>query len=426
MIALTTAFLALAWGGTPGPGEVGGAGLAIQSAKILTCAREGPGVVDRGVLLVRDGKIEAVGRARDVAIPEGYDVVDVGDQWLMPGIIDLHCHVGAIESLLVNELNDMVFLTNPGLRAFVATRPGNERLLVGLQAGVTTVLVIPGSGSNVGGWGVLIKTGHDRFEDMLVRNPGSLKVAQWGNPEGWGPGISKTFETYAIREAFTRGLAYARRWKHFEEHGGEEPLVDPEWEIFRDLLDKRAQVSVHTQVYQVVLKTITQIKGEFGLDVYIDHGSIGAWRAGALAQEMGVPAILGPRNADTPARGFMNWGSLDTEGFKGLAAGYQELGHELVGFNTDSPVIAQQELPVQATIAVRLGFDDSQMAAVRGLTIVPAIAAGIDDRVGSLEVGKDADVVVTSGHPADPRSGVQRVWLDGVSVYDSAVERRRW
>lgn len=412
----------------PRAGEPGGPGLAIKSSKILTCAGDGVGVVNRGVLLVRNGKIAAVGRQGEVEVPEGFEVLDVGRKWLMPGLIDLHCHAGAIESLLVNDLNDGVFLANPGLRAIVATKPGNERLLLGLQAGVTSVLVIPGSGTNVGGWGVLLKTGHDRFEEMLIRNPGSLKVAQWGNPESWGPGVGKTFENWTIGNTFSRGLGYAQRWAEYEANGGEEPLVNPQFEIFRHLLAKNTQASVHTQMYQVVLQTIMQLRGEFGIDVYIDHGSIGAWRAGGLAEQMGVPAILGPRNADTIARGFINWGQLGAEdvGFQGLAAGYQAMGHTNVGFNTDSPVIPQAELQLQAGVAVRYGFDDSAMQAVRGLTIVPAKAAGIDDRVGSLEPGKDADVLVISGHPADPRSWVERVWLDGVDVYDADEEHRRW
>ncbi|MFT5042660.1 MAG: hypothetical protein ACI8TX_003653, partial [Hyphomicrobiaceae bacterium] len=412
----------------PKAGTPGGPGLAIQSAKILTCATEGRGVVDNGLLLVRDGKIEAVGRARDLAVPEGYEFVDVGQQWLMPGLIDLHCHAGAIESLMVNDLNDGVFLANPGLRALVAAEPENSRLMLSLQAGVTSVLVIPGSGTNVGGQGVLLKTGHDRFEKNLIRNPGSLKVAQWGNPESWGPGVGKSFENWTIGNTFDRGLGYAQRWAEFEKNGGEEPLLDPQWEVFRDLLAKRTQASVHTQMYQVVLQTINQLKGEFGIDVYIDHGSIGAWRVGDIAQEMGVPAILGPRNADTIVRGFINWGQLGAEdvGFRGSAAGYQERGHKLIGFNTDSPVIPQQELQLQAGMAVRYGMDDSGMETVRGLTINPAIAAGIAHRVGSLEPGKDADVVVISGPPGDPRSWVERVWLDGVNVYNSNTEHRRW
>ena len=413
---------------TPKAGEPGGPGLAIKSAKILTCTLEGRGVVDRGVLLLHDGKIAAIGEARSTTIPEGYEVVDVGNQWLMPGLIDLHCHAGAIESLLVNDLNDGVFLANPGLRAFVAARPGNKRLQLGLQAGVTSVLVIPGSGTNVGGWGVLLKTGHDRFEEMLIRNPGSLKVAQWGNPESWGPGVGKSMENWTIGDTFERGLGYAQRWAEYEKSGGEEPLVDPQWEIFRHLLAKNTQASVHTQMYQVVLQTIMQLKGEFGIDVYIDHGSVGAWRTGDIAEKMGVAAIVGPRTTDTIVRGFINWGQLSAEdvGFRGLAAGYQQRGLKLIGFNTDSPVIPQAELQLQAGIAVRYGFDDSEMAAVKGLTIVPATAAGIADQIGSLEVGKDADILVISGHPADPRSAVERVWLDGEDVYNSAREHRRW
>ena len=91
------------------------------------------------------------------------------------------------------------------------------------------------------------------------------------------------------------------------------------------------------------------------------------------------------------------------------------------------PLAAREaEVRIESTVAVRLGFDDSEMGAVRGLTIVPARAAGIDDRVGSLEVGKDADVLVITGHPADPRSWVQRIWIDGDDVYDTSRETRRW
>lgn len=406
-------------------GTVGGPGLAIKSAKILTCD-DGRGVVDRGILLVKDGKIEAVGPARELTVPEGYELVDVGQRWLMPGMIDLHNHAGAVESLLVNDLNDVVFLANPGLRAWGATKPNHPRHMLALQAGITSALVIPGSGSNMGGWGVLLKTGHDRFEEMLIRNPGSLKIAQYGNPESWGPGVGKTFENFTLRSTIQRGLAYAAEWAEFEANGGEEPLFDPQWEIFRYLAKKETQVSTHTQDYQVVLATLSILRKEMGLEVFIDHGSIGAWRAGKLADDAGVPAIVGPRNVDVPVRGFINWGKLSHEGFRGLAAGYQEMGHRQIGFNTDSPVIPQQELPVQATMAARLGFKDLNLDTVRGLTSVPAKTAGIDHRVGSLQVGRDADILVITGHPADTRSAIDRVWIDGETVYDSTQELRQW
>ncbi|HKX46235.1 MAG TPA: amidohydrolase family protein, partial [Planctomycetota bacterium] len=393
--------------------------LAVRAAKVLTAAREGAQFVDRGVVLVRDGKIEAVGASSEVAVPEGYVELDAGRNWLMPGMVDLHCHVGG-----TFDINDMVYLANPGVRAHTAVIPDNDSLERAIASGVTSVLFIPGSGTNVGGQGVLFKTGHERYEQALIRNPGSLKIAQWGNPERWAIGVGKTFENYTIREILTRGRGYWERRRAARDGGAAVP-VDVELEIFEKLFDQEAQVSVHTQIYQVVLETIVTIKGEFGLDVFIDHGTFDGWKAGALAQEMGVSAIVGPRNIAAPNAGITRWVGDNPERMQGMAAGYQSQGHKRIGFNTDSPVIPEEELQLQAGIAVRYGFDDSQLDTVRGLTIVPALTAGLGDRVGSIEVGKDADLVVISGHPADPRSAVERVLVDGHVRYD-AREKRLW
>jgi hypothetical protein len=378
-------------------------------------------VVDNAVLLVKDGRIEAVGSARETAVPEGYEVLDLGARWLMPGMIDLHSHQGG-----TGDINDMVYLINPELRVSTAVIPANRDLERGLAAGVTAVLFIPGSGTNAGGQGVLIKTGFEGYERSEIRNPGSLKVAQWGNPERWAIGVGKTVENYNLREMFTRGLAYAKRWQRYEQEGGERPARDIQWELFRDLLAKKVQVSVHTQVYQVVLMTITMIRGEFGLDVFLDHSSLDGWRTGALAHEMGVPAIVGPRSVDWPDERIINWVGVAPERAQGIAAGYQAAGHDMVGFNTDASVIPQEELFLQSCLAVRYGFDSTQLQNVRGLTIVPARAAGIDDRLGSLEPGKDADVLVISGDPSDPRTSVESVFLEGQRVYDAAADGRRF
>ena len=123
---------------------------------------------------------------------------------------------------------------------------------------------------------------------------------------------------------------------------------------------------------------------------------------------------------------MMNWAASTHEGIRGVAAGYQQMGNTMVGFNTDSPIVPQEELHVQATVGVRYGFDDSGMDALRGLTIVPAMAAKIDDRVGSLEVGKHADILITNGYPVDPRTSVRAVLIEGRSVYDPRSEARRW
>lgn len=411
-----------------GPGQRGGPGLALLAAKALTVPWEGPQVVDHAVVLVKDGLIEALGEQGTLAIPAGYVVQDLGPLWLMPGMIDLHSHCGG-----TLDINDMVYLTQPELRVSPAVIPHNKALHDAVAGGVTAVLFIPGSGVNSGGQGILLKTGLDRFEDARIRDPGSLKVAQFGNPESWAIGVGKSFENYGLRQMFTQGLAYAKSWEAFEKNGGEKPAKNPRFDVFRELLAKRTQVSTHTQIYQVVLETLTMIKGEFGIDCYIDHGEWDGAKAAAMAQEMGVPAILGPRGIDYNNPGFQGLGfQLHNDGrIEGIAAKYQAAGHKQIGFNTDSIPMrgftpAPEDLSQIAMVAVRFGFDDSNLDSIRGLTIVPAKTAGIDARVGSLEVGKDADIVVLDGHPADSRNAVRRVFIEGRQIYDSAEFGRKY
>lgn len=405
----------------PAAGEPGQPGLAIKARKILICPPEGVQYVDNGVLLVREGKIEDVGPARTLAIPAGYEVLDAGDAWLAPGYIDLHSHVGG-----TFDINDAVFLANPGLRASTAVIPANPGLKKAVAAGVTSILFIPGSATNMGGWGVLFKTGLDRFEDALIRQPGSLKLAQAGNPEGWTVGVGRTFMNWNTRDTFERGLAYARAWKAYD--AGKGPLPDRivELDIFRHLEAKEAQISTHTQIYQVVLATLTMVKRDLGLDVFIDHGEMAGYKLAKFAQDLGVNAILGPRNIEVPTRQFINWTGSNPEAILGIAAEYQKQGHKNIGFNTDAPVVPQEELFLQATMGARYGMDISNLETVRGLTIVPAMTMGIDDRIGSLEKGKEADVLILTGDPGDPRTFLRQVFIEGRKVYDTAVDRRRF
>ena len=399
-------------------GAPGEPGLAIRAAKALTAERHGPGFVDDAVLLVEEGRIRAVGRAADVPIPAGFHVLDVRPNWVMPGMIDLHTHTAG-----GGGYNDMVFQINSGLRVSADVMPMNPLLRRELEGGITTVLFIPGSGTNMGGAGVLLKTGFESFEEMRVRDPGSLKVAQGDNPTAWGYRMGRSMMNYHIRTTFRRGRAYAERWEaHGEGTNGEpRPERNLTYDIFRELFAGRTQVSTHTQVYQLVLMTITMIKGEFGIDVYIDHGEWTGFKTAELAQKMGVAAIIGPREID-----LFGDPRFDTDGaILSVSGEYQKRGLQQIGFNTDAGVVDGEQLPLQAAMGVRYGFDNSRMDAVRGLTIIPAQVAGIADRVGSLEPGKDADILVISGDPADPRHGIEMIWVEGRRVYE-AEGVRRW
>lgn len=403
-------------------GEPGGAGLALLASKVLVCPLEGEQVVNNAVVLVKDGKIEAVGAQGQLLVPEGYERIDLGEAWITPGFIELHCHVAGRFGL-----NDMVYLANPGLRASSDVVPDNPLLRQGVAAGVTTVLYIPGSGTNMGGQGVLLKTGLPTYEEMEVRNPGSLKLAQAGNPERFLIGVGRTVMNWNTRNTFRRGLAYAKA--RATEAGAERPRKNPQWEVFDALYNKAIQVSTHTQLYQVVLMTITMVRQELGLEVFIDHGSFDGWKTAALAQKEGVNAILGPRqiapNLRLQRRGISIVNDTDGAIF-GMAAQYQALGHKRVGFNTDSPVIPQEELPLQAAMGTRYGFRTPNADHIRGLTIIPAVTAGIADRVGSIEAGKDADLIISYGDPVDTRVSVEMTLIEGRRVYDAGRDGRRW
>jgi len=391
--------------------------VAVLAAKVLTAELDGQQFIDDGVVLIADGIIQAVGPSKTTPIPAGYDVLDVGDQWLMPGMIDLHSHIGG-----TRDINDAVFQVNPGLRVLPAVVPGYGTLKRAVAAGVTTILFIPGSATNIGGQGVLLKTGRDEYEEMCLRYPGSLKVAQGDNPTRFAYGMRRGLMNFHIRTTFRRGVAYAKKWEAFEAGTGEKPKRDINLDIFRDLRAKRTQISTHTQYYQLVMMSILLIKAEFGFDFYIDHGSFDSYRTGPLAIEHEVPAILGPREVMFPRPP-----RFDTDGrVEGSAWGFQKEGVKLVGFNTDAPVIPQEELQLQAAMGIRYGMSGDLMEGVRGLTIVPAVAAGIADQVGSLEVGKHADLLVLTGDPADPRTSIEKVYIEGILVYDAEQGERLW
>ncbi|MEZ6002618.1 MAG: amidohydrolase family protein [Planctomycetota bacterium] len=403
------------------PGAKGGVGLAIVAKKIVLAEFNGRAVLDNGVILVKDGTIQAVGAQSDITIPAEYQILDAQDRWVMPGMVEMHNHVAGRFGL-----NDMVYLANPGLRASADVEPGNQLTRMGLASGVTSVLYIPGSGTNVGGQGVLLRTGFDTYERCEIRNPGSLKLAQAGNPERWLMRPGRTLMNYNTRNTFRRGIAYAKKWEAYEKDGGIKPRLNPQWEVFRHLRKREIHISTHTQMYQVVLKTITLVHDELGLPFFIDHGTFDTWRLAAEAEKREIFGVLGPRNVDPPTQSMINWAGSAPERMQGVAAGYQSQGFTRIGFNTDSPVIAQEELQLQASIGVRYGLDDTNMVALRGLTIVPAMAGGIGDRVGSIEVGKDADLIFAKGSVVDPRVPVELVLQLGEVVYNPQAEGRRW
>ena len=397
-----------------GPRKVPSPAQAFRASKVLPVT--GP-PIDDGIVLSKDGDIVAVGRAKDIAIPDGYEVVDLGEAWLVPGFVDLHNHISAASSA---DINDSVHTTNPEFRTIDLITMDHRALQRAHAGGVTAALYIPGSGSNMGGFGTLTKTAGRSPEEALIRFPGSLKIAQAGNPErGAGDlGAGVIGMNQGLRFTLQRGQAYYQAWEDFDAGKGPEPKFEADLHYLRGLFRHEYPISVHTQIYQVVLQTIRQLRLEFGLWTFIDHGTFDAYRLSNFAKASGVPVCNGPRQYYfDPAEGkFIGLaGAWYQGGDHGWRSPVDGLGRDGIGINTDSPVVPQEQLSVQAAMAVRLGLPDE--VAIRALTINPARFAGIDHRVGSLEAGKDADFVAWSGDPLDPRSYVHTTVVNGRVVY---------
>lgn len=383
---------------------------AIHVGKVITCAGE---PIIGGTILVSGGKVEAVGKTSEVKVPEGYEEISHKRCFAMPGLIDAHSHVGGS-----GDLNEMVYQTNPELRNWDQIIPHNDQLKVAIAGGVTTICFIPGSGTNMGGWGTLMKTGPGTLKDVIIRAPGVLKIAQSGNPErrAGEVGSGRMGMNYVIRQQLTEGRLYVQQWDDFEAgRTRTKPRVNLRLEYFKPLFRREIPVVVHTQAYQVVQSTLRILHDEMNLRVVIDHGTFDSYKISDEIIKRNIPVMAGPR-------GF-RYEPVDGQ-IKGIVAEYADRGIEWLGVNTDAPVIPQEELSFQATMAVRYGWNEED--AVRGLTIEAAQALMIDDRVGSLEVGKDADILITTGSIIDPRNYVKQVFIDGTSVYDTAKDRRRF
>jgi imidazolonepropionase-like amidohydrolase len=384
---------------------------AVRAGKVVT---QGPlGVVDDGLVVVRDGKFAFVGPFDPAKVPSGAPLEDRRPHWLVPGFVDLHAHIGGGMA----DINDMTYPVNPDLGTIESVQPDSERLRDARAGGVTTILFIPGSGTNSGGWGTLMKTHGRTLDEVLIRYPGAIKVAQLGNPERGGDvGSGRMGMNFLIRSVFEKGRDYAAAWREFEAGTRrEKPALDPRLENFRKLFAKQCPVIVHTAHVQGVHATMRIFHDELGLDVILTHGDfLGFKGAGPLA-ERNFKVNSGPRTY---------WYDAETERIHGQAAEWWQRGTTDLSLCTDSPVVPQEELFLQAAMAIRYGLpQDHGLAAI---TSVPARQVGLADRVGSIEVGKDADFGCYAGDPLDARHPALRVWVEGRIAYDPDRDGRRF
>ncbi|MCR9217474.1 MAG: amidohydrolase family protein [bacterium] len=388
--------------------------LVIYAGKVTTMDGDDR-VINNAVVVVEDGKIVEVRKAKGYKEPKDAEVIDARDSWLVPGIVELHNHTAGA----LRDLNDSVYLTNPGLRTLEIVAPETEEVRRAQVGGVTAAMLIPGSGTNMSGFGTLVKMGGSSVDEVVMRAPGSIKIAQAGNPEGYWFGVGRSFMNYNTRQTLEEAKAYHEAWVAYENGESEEK---PEYSIvfddFRGLFAREYPATVHTQAYQLVMTTIDMLANKLGIRVVLDHSTIGAFRTAQLVAEAGeenVITMVGPR--------ALYFDRMDRRIF-GEVARWHLGGVNRLGINTDAPVVPQEELTNQAALAVWLGWEPYK--ALRGLTIVGAEAAMAEDQIGSIEAGKDADFGIWTGNPVDPTSWVKMTIVNGKVVYDAERDGRRF
>jgi imidazolonepropionase-like amidohydrolase len=368
--------------------------------------------IDNGTVLIDNGVIVAVGADADVDIPEDAEIVDASGMWVLPGFVEAHGHVGVFEEgegwagVDVNEMTDP---NGARLRALDGINPDDEGFRDALAGGVTTVVVKPGSGNPIGGQTVAVKSWGQTVDDMLVRQPVSVKSALGENPKrvyGEQKKLPSTRLGVAavIRDAFTKAQDYraAREWAASENTPFER---DNTSEILVRVLDGELPWCQHTHRADDIATAI-RLSEEFGYRLIVNHGTEGHLIADLLAAK-GIPVIIGPlivgrSKVEVRERSLRNPGILARAGVD-------------IALTTDHPVVPIDFLVHQATFAVKEGLDTD--TALRSITVNPARMMGLNDRVGALKPGLDADVVLWSGDPLDVMSRAVKVFVNGRPVY---------
>lgn len=381
--------------------------LHLKNAKLFTMGEKD--YLDGGELLVDGGKVVAVGT--NLSAP-GAKVVDAKGAYVMPGIVDAHCHIGLWEDSIGQAGSDGNEMTNPvtpQMRGIDGLNPFERCWSEALEAGITTVATGPGSANVVGGQFVAMKTTPGPLEGRVLCEPLALKTAFGENPKrvyGTKQQAPATrMATAAVfRQAMLDGLTYARKMENEDE--SKRPDRDLGKEILAQAATGKLLVKTHAHRADDIL-TALRLRDEFGLKMTIEHCTEGYLIADEI-KRANVPVILGPLLSDRSKIELMNLT------FKAPAIMHK--AGVRFALMTDHPVIPLQYLILSAALAVREGLPERE--ALMAVTKNAAWTIGLDDRLGSLEVGKDADFAIYDGHPLDARSSARQVYVAGELVSD--------
>lgn len=385
--------------------------LKIYNARILTMDSRGT-VIDNGWVSVENGKISGTGSGKTEVTASDFNAEG---KLLLPGFIDAHTHLGIVGNALGFEADDCNEETDPVTPHIMASdgiNPFDYCFEEARKGGVTTVLSSPGSANPVGGIICALKTTGRRIENMIIKDAG-IKFALGENPKTAYNDRDETPVTRMataglIREHLTKSKKYLEDIKDYENdsENNDMPEFDAKLDATVPLLKKELKAHFHCHRADDIM-TAVRIAKKYDLDPVLVHATEGHLVADLLAED-GVCAIVGPVIGD---RSKPELAGLDIK-----TAGVLHRNGVKVAICTDHPVVPVQYLPLNAALAVKGGLDYSE--ALRAVTVNAAEIAGISDRVGSIEAGKDADLQLWESDPLDIMNSPCMVMIDGNVVYE--------
>lgn len=396
-----------------GAGTLPEDGWAVRGAILHTMGRQGR--LENATLLVREGKIEAVGR--NLEVPEGFKVLDGRGKHVTPGFIDLHSHIMIGSRPYVsgnrdwNEWSDPI---TPQLRALDSLNPRDPAIREAIASGVTSVNIVTGSDNLISGRTTFVKLSGANLEEMVVRSVSGMKMANGDSPiryyssRNMAP-MSRMSAAAMVREEFLRARRY-RDYRKAEQASttpeSEAPGRSLELEAMAAVLDRKIPVHFHTGYAHDILTAI-RLSEEFGFELICHHCTEGYKIAEELAAR-NIPAVVfahmgGGDDPESLEMTVLNPVLLSRAGVR-------------VALHTDHPIMEQRYLLFSASLVHKFGLSESE--SLQMITRSPAEIIHLDHRLGSLEAGKDADLVILDGPPLDLRTHVLQTMIDGRIVFD--------
>lgn len=379
----------------------------IKNAKVYTMAGE---ILEKGSVLVEGKTIKEVGT--DLVAPLDATVIDAEGKFLFPGFIDAHCHIGMWEESIGfegSDGNEMTDPVTPHLRAVDAINPMDEAFGLALKGGVTTAATGPGSANVIGGTFAVIKLHGNRVDDMILNERLAMKCAFGENPkrvyaEKKTMPMTRMGTAAKLRETLAKTKEYDEKIKAAAGDASKMPAYDMKLDAMLPVIRREIPLKAHAHRADDIFTSI-RIAKEFDVKLTLEHCTEGHLIADQLAKE-GYVAVVGPSFGNKSKFELQNK-TFDTP----------KVLHEAgvkVAIMTDSPVIPLEYLPMCASLAHKAGLEEE--AALKAISITAAEILELEDRIGSIEVGKDADLVLWDKHPFDLHARTTHVWVNGELV----------